>query len=49
MVYPIYKSTYERGDALKDDIAVSTNFYRDHVIAWSKDLARTIDYFRSLI
>lgn len=47
MVYPIYKSTYERGDALKDDIAVSTNFYRDHVIAWSKDLGRTIDYLET--
>jgi len=47
MVYPIYKSTYERGDALKDDIAVPTNFYRDHVIAWSKDLGRTIDYLET--
>jgi formylglycine-generating enzyme required for sulfatase activity len=47
MVYPIYKSTYERGDALKNDIAVGTNFYRDHVIAWSKDLARTIDYLET--
>jgi hypothetical protein len=47
MVYPIYKSTYERGDALTNDSAVGTNFYRDHVIAWSKDLARTIDYLET--
>ncbi len=32
-----------RGDALQNDNAVGTNFYRDHVIAWSKDLALTID------
>ena len=47
LVYPIYKSTYERGDALKDDIPVPSNFYRDHVIAWSKDLGRAIDYLET--
>ncbi|PYT62078.1 MAG: hypothetical protein DMG35_08290 [Acidobacteria bacterium] len=44
LVYPIYKSHYERGDAMKTDDPDSTVFYRDHVIYWSKDLGRTIDY-----
>jgi eukaryotic-like serine/threonine-protein kinase len=47
VVYPIYKSTYERGDELKSDVQVPTAFYRDHVIAWHKDVARTIDYLET--
>jgi eukaryotic-like serine/threonine-protein kinase len=47
MVYPIYKSTYERGDELKSDVQVPTAFYRDHVIAWHKDVGRTIDYLET--
>jgi formylglycine-generating enzyme required for sulfatase activity/dienelactone hydrolase len=47
MVYPIYKSTHERGDDLKSDMQVPTAFYRDHVIAWYKDVARTIDYLET--
>jgi len=44
VVYPIYKGTYERGDDLHSDYQNRTAVYRDHVIAWSKDLGRTIDY-----
>jgi dienelactone hydrolase len=44
VVFPIYKSTYERGDALKNDLQEPTRFYRDHVIQWSNDLGRTLDY-----
>jgi formylglycine-generating enzyme required for sulfatase activity/predicted Ser/Thr protein kinase/cephalosporin-C deacetylase-like acetyl esterase len=47
LVYPIYKSHYERGDAMKTDDPDSTVFYRDHVIYWSKDLGRTIDYIET--
>jgi eukaryotic-like serine/threonine-protein kinase len=47
LVYPIYKSHYERGDAMKTDDPDSTIFYRDHVIYWSKDLGRTIDYLET--
>jgi eukaryotic-like serine/threonine-protein kinase len=47
LVYPIYKSQYERGDAMKSDDPDSTVFYRDHVIYWSKDLGRTIDYLET--
>src|SRR5207249_1776121 len=46
-VHPIYKSTYERHDGLKSDVPDFTAFYRDHVIDWSKDLGRTIDYIQT--
>jgi cephalosporin-C deacetylase-like acetyl esterase len=47
LLYPIYKSHYERGDAMKTDDPDSTVFYRDHVIYWSKDLGRAIDYIET--
>jgi eukaryotic-like serine/threonine-protein kinase len=47
VVFPIYKSTYERGDALNSDYQSRTTFYRDHVLYWGKDLSRTIDYIQT--
>ena len=47
VLYPIYKGTYERGDDLKSDVPDTSSSYRDHVIAWSKDLGRSIDYLES--
>jgi len=47
LVYPVYKSTYERGDGLQSDFPSATSNWRDHVITWSKDLARTIDYLET--
>ncbi|MBA7683167.1 hypothetical protein ES703_91525 [subsurface metagenome] len=44
VMYPIYKSTYERGDELDSDYPNETKFYRDHVIMWAQDLSRSIDY-----
>jgi cephalosporin-C deacetylase-like acetyl esterase len=47
VIYPVYKSTFERGDGVVSDDPTPTTFYRDHVIQWSKDLGRTIDYIES--
>jgi len=47
LMFPVYKGTYERGDDLKSDYPNTTNSYRDHVIAWSKDLGRSIDYLET--
>ena len=47
LVYPIYKSHYDRGDELQYDEPDETARYRDHVIFWSKDLGRTIDYLET--
>ena len=44
VLYPIYKSTFERGDSLSSDYQAPTAFYRDHVIMWSKDLGRSLDW-----
>jgi serine/threonine protein kinase/dienelactone hydrolase len=47
VIYPIYKSTYERGDDLKSDYPNETNFWKEHVIMWAKDLSRSIDYLET--
>ena len=47
VIYPVYKSTYERGDGLLYDRPNLTSSYRDHVIQWYKDLARSIDYLET--
>lgn len=47
LLYPIYKGTWERGSDLASDVQNETNLYRDHVIAWSKDLRRSIDYLET--
>ena len=40
LVYPIYKGTFNRGSELTSDVQDVSNLYRDHVIAWSRDLGR---------
>jgi serine/threonine protein kinase/formylglycine-generating enzyme required for sulfatase activity/dienelactone hydrolase len=47
VMFPIYKATFERGDALKYAFPNTSSLYRDHVIAWSKDLGRSIDYLET--
>ncbi len=47
LVYPVYKSTYERGDGRSSPFPSPTPVYRDHVVEWAKDLSRTIDYVES--
>jgi eukaryotic-like serine/threonine-protein kinase len=47
VMLPIYKGTYQRGDDLKSDYPEETTFYKDHVVMWGKDLARSIDYLES--
>jgi pimeloyl-ACP methyl ester carboxylesterase len=44
LVFPIYKSTFERRDDLRSDRPQTTAYWRDHMIAWSKDLGRSLDY-----
>ena len=45
VIYPIYKGTFERGDAdLTSDYPSQNNAFRDHAIAWAKDVSRAIDY-----
>ncbi len=44
VLYPIYKSTYERGDGMETDVTNTSSTWRDHVIMWVKDASRAIDY-----
>lgn len=44
VIYPIYKGTYGRGTDLRSDVQDESSLYRDHIIAWSRDLGRSIDY-----
>ncbi|MCU1305791.1 MAG: serine/threonine protein kinase [Acidobacteriaceae bacterium] len=44
VLYPVYKSTFERGDGMESDVGNMTSTYRDHVIMWTKDASRAIDY-----
>jgi formylglycine-generating enzyme required for sulfatase activity/dienelactone hydrolase len=47
LIFPIYKSTFERGDEVTVDYPAPTNTFREHVIAWAKDVRRTVDYLES--
>jgi len=44
VLYPVYKSTYERGDGLESDNEDTSSAWRDHVVMWAKDASRAIDY-----
>ncbi|HEX6309844.1 MAG TPA: SUMF1/EgtB/PvdO family nonheme iron enzyme [Longimicrobiales bacterium] len=44
VILPIFKGTFERGSELSSDIQDTSNSWRDHMIAWSKDMRRSIDY-----
>jgi eukaryotic-like serine/threonine-protein kinase len=49
LVIPVYKGTFERRDGLKQGgpAANPPAAWRDHVIAWSKDLGRSLDYLET--
>lgn len=46
-VVPVYTSTYERSDRLRDDYGDESIYYRDRVIRWALDLRRTVDYLET--
>jgi dienelactone hydrolase/predicted Ser/Thr protein kinase len=45
-VFPIYKGTFERWDGLQPG-GKPPAVFRDHVIMWSKDLGRSLDYLQT--
>jgi len=44
VIWPVYKSTFERGDKVKSPWPNESVLHRDHVVMWVKDVRRTIDY-----
>jgi dienelactone hydrolase len=47
LLYPIYKSTHERGDAITNAYPSRTAAWRDHMVMWSKDVGRSVDYLHT--
>ena len=47
VMVPLYKGTFERKENVPEYWPNTTTSYRDHVIAWSKDLGRSIDYLET--
>ncbi len=48
LVFPIYRSTFERQDGWQTGEGYTRPaLWRDHVIMWSKDLSRTVDYLQT--
>ncbi len=48
-VWPVLKSTYERGDDQTSDYPDESSRYKDHVVMWTKDIMRTIDYLETRV
>ncbi len=48
-LWPVLKSTYERGDDQTSDYPDASNRYQDHVIMWTKDIMRSIDYLETRV
>ena len=51
VMYPIYKSTYERSGAISVPVDPTTwyltNLNKEHNLMWAKDLARSLDYLET--
>jgi len=47
LICPIYKSTYERRDGPVPVPGKPPGVWRDHVLLWSKDLGRALDYLET--
>ena len=47
VMYPVYKSTYERGDGMLSDEPDTSVNYSEHVIMWAKDCSRSVDYLET--
>jgi dienelactone hydrolase len=44
VIFPVYKSTFERGDGFTNSFPAASVEYRDHLIMWAKDVVRSLDY-----
>lgn len=48
LLYPIYKSSFERGDGYSAfDPNISMNTHREHIFEWWKDLEMSLDYLET--
>ena len=47
LLFPVFKGTFQRSDELDDSTDPSSALWRDHVIAWGKDLQRSVDFLET--
>jgi hypothetical protein len=47
LILPIYKSTFERHDSVRSDLPSESVTYKEHVVMWTKDFSRTLDYLET--
>src|SRR5512143_1040899 len=47
LIAPVFKGTFERRDGFKSDYPEPTAYFRDHMIAWAKDVGRSLDYLET--
>ncbi len=47
VIYPVFKSTFNRKDGVPDGFPRESVFYKEHMIMWTKDFMRTIDYLET--
>jgi formylglycine-generating enzyme required for sulfatase activity/dienelactone hydrolase len=47
VAFPVYQGTFRRGDRPSYTDQDESNSYREHVVQWGKDLARSIDYLET--
>ncbi len=47
LLFPVYKGTYQRSDEYNDDSRVLPASSRDYMIAWAKDLRRSVDFLET--
>jgi dienelactone hydrolase/predicted Ser/Thr protein kinase len=47
VLFPVFKSMFERADPLQSTVPNETNTYKEHVVMWMKELRRSIDYLQT--
>jgi len=47
VLFPVFKSMFERGDGLETTVPNETNQYKEHVVMWVKDVRRSLDYLQT--
>jgi dienelactone hydrolase len=47
VMFPVFRSMFERGDGLTSSVPNETIGYKEHVVMWVKDVRRSIDYLQT--
>ena len=47
VLFPVFKSMFERPDGLESTVPNETNSYKEHVVMWVKEMRRCVDYLET--